>query len=112
VNLTEFDALCGGMKGTRMVVQWGASHVWKVGEKMFASGNEGDGASFVFKTTQLSYEILLQQGLAARAAYLTRGGWVQVKQAAMADADLAAYLQQSYVLVVAGLPKAAKLALR
>jgi predicted DNA-binding protein (MmcQ/YjbR family) len=110
MNLKRFDAVCGKLPGSRMVIQWGGSHVYKVGEKMFAVGNLDAGAPYyVFKTTPLSFEILLAEGFAVRAPYLTRGTWVKVTaENAPPDADLAAYLKQSHAIVAASLPKAAR----
>ncbi len=90
-----------------MVIQWGGSHVHKVGEKMFAVGNVDAGAPyFIFKTSPLSFEILLAEGLAVRSPYLTRGTWVQVRgKNAPPDGDLVEYLKQSHAIVAASLPK-------
>jgi predicted DNA-binding protein (MmcQ/YjbR family) len=95
------------------VVQWHGTHVFKIGEKMFAFANVEAGAPyFVFKTAPLSFEILLEQGMAIRAPYLPRGHWVRVTGArAMKDADLAGYLKQSYEIVLAGLSKPTRAAL-
>jgi predicted DNA-binding protein (MmcQ/YjbR family) len=57
------------------VVQWGGSHVWKVGGKVFAIGGWGDGeAVFTFKVTDLSYEILNDQPGLRPAPYLASRG--------------------------------------
>jgi predicted DNA-binding protein (MmcQ/YjbR family) len=115
MNLARFDSICQGLPGARMVVQWQGTHVFKIGEKMFAFANVEAGAPyFVFKTASLSFEILLEQGTAIRAPYLPRGHWVRVTGTrAMKDADLASYLRQSYDIVLAGLsrPKRASLGL-
>ena len=34
----EFNNLCKSLPATTYVVQWGDSHVWKVGGKVFAIG--------------------------------------------------------------------------
>ena len=39
----DFNALCGALPATNHVVQWGGSHVWKVGDKVFAIGGWADG---------------------------------------------------------------------
>jgi predicted DNA-binding protein (MmcQ/YjbR family) len=107
MNLARFDAVCQGLPGAEMVVQWHGTHVFKLGEKMFAFANvEAGEPYFVFKTAPLSFEILLEQGIAIRAPYLPRGHWVRVTGTrAMKDADLAAYLKQSYEIVLAGLSR-------
>ncbi len=41
MTLEEFDALCRDLPGAEMVVQWGQSHVYKIGGKVFAIGRRG-----------------------------------------------------------------------
>lgn len=106
-RLAAFDAFCAALPGTRMVVQWGGSHVHKVGPKLFALGGGGPGAeSFVFKATSLSWEILREQGLASRAPYLPRGNWLLVAGGALADEDLFAHVEASYRQIAARLTRA------
>ncbi len=38
----EFNAFCRALPATTYVVQWGGSHVWKVGGKVFAIGGWAD----------------------------------------------------------------------
>lgn len=113
MNIAKFDRFCRTLPGAQFVVQWGDSHVYKIGEKLFAMGNEWEGQpAFILKTTPLSYEILLQQGIATRAPYLTRGNWVRISNpTALADADLGNYIKQSYGIVAAKLPKATRASL-
>ena len=64
MNLTQFDAYCGSLPATEMVVQWGGAHVWKVGGKIFAicSGwGEGDFPRFSFKCSDISYSQLTRK---------------------------------------------------
>ncbi len=110
MNLKRFDTICTKLPGSKMVIQWGGSHVHKVAAKMFALGILDAGVPYyIFKTTPLSFEILLAEGLAVRAPYLTRGYWVQAGgENAPPDADLVAYVRQSYDIVAASLPKVAR----
>lgn len=60
---TQFNAYCYGLSSTTYVMQWGGSHVWKVGGKVFAIGSttkEGTNG-FTFKTSELDYEILRER---------------------------------------------------
>jgi len=52
MNYETFNKFCGSLVATSYVVQWGDSHVWKVGGKVFAIGGwEKTGKSaFTFKT--------------------------------------------------------------
>jgi predicted DNA-binding protein (MmcQ/YjbR family) len=107
VNISQFDEICRRLPGTKMVIQWGESHVWKVGEKMFALGNQDAAPFYVIKTTPLSYQILLEQGIAARAPYLPRGNWVRIDAtSALEESDLKAYIATSHGLVAASLTRA------
>jgi predicted DNA-binding protein (MmcQ/YjbR family) len=106
-SLAAFDAFCQGLPGARFIVQWGDSHVHKVGGKLFAIGNLSDDG-FVFKATPLGFTILLEQGLASRAPYLTRGHWVHVAPRALKRAELFSYLRESHRLAVASLTRAAR----
>ncbi|MDX1402779.1 MAG: MmcQ/YjbR family DNA-binding protein, partial [Kiloniellales bacterium] len=62
VTYEEFNAFCASLPAATHVVQWGGSHVWKVGGKVFAIGGwNKDGAGITFKVSELSYEILKDQ---------------------------------------------------
>jgi predicted DNA-binding protein (MmcQ/YjbR family) len=104
-TLAAFDAFCRGLPGANFVVQWGESHVHKVGGKLFAIGNLTD-AGFVFKATPLGFTLLLEQGLAERAPYLRRGHWVHVAPRVLKQAELFSYLRESHRLAVASLTRA------
>jgi predicted DNA-binding protein (MmcQ/YjbR family) len=106
-SLAAFDMFCQGLPGTNFIVQWGDSHVHKVGPRLFAIGNLSD-EGFVFKATPLGFTILLEQGLAERAPYLRRGHWVHVEPRALKRAELFSYLQESHRLAVASLTRAAR----
>ncbi len=105
----EFNAFCGELSATTYVVQWGGSHVWKVGGKVFAIGGWGDGeAGYTFKVSELSYEILKDQPGLRPAPYLASRGmkWIQhYAQPGLSNADLKDYLRQSHLIVSLGLSK-------
>jgi predicted DNA-binding protein (MmcQ/YjbR family) len=108
MKLSRFDDICQKLPAARLVIQWGGSHVYKIGPKMFAWGHLAAGRAYcVFKTSPLSFEILLEQNMAVRAPYLTRGFWVQVPGVVkLPDKELAAYIAQSHHIVSASLSKA------
>ena len=61
------------------------------------------------KATPLSYQILLEQGIATRAPYLTRGNWLHIANPTpLSDTDLTDYIRQSYQIIATKLPKATK----
>ncbi|HUT48475.1 MAG TPA: MmcQ/YjbR family DNA-binding protein [Methyloceanibacter sp.] len=109
----EFNAFCGELPATSHVVQWGGSHVWKVGGKVFAIGGweiGGDGAEpgITFKTSEIAFEILKDQPGCRPAPYLASRGmkWIQrTDDQSLADDELRDYVKQSYRIVSLGLPK-------
>ena len=105
----EFNAFCRGLPATTYVVQWGGSHVWKVGGKVFAIGGWAEGEpAFTFKVSELSYEILKDQPGLRPAPYLASRGmkWIQHYAApGLPDPDLKDYLGQSHRIVSLGLTK-------
>jgi predicted DNA-binding protein (MmcQ/YjbR family) len=109
MRLDEFDSLCAALPGATLVIQWGERHVYKVGGKVFAMGGEpspGGGASFIFKTSPVAFEVLLEAGRARRAPYLPRGNWVEVAGEAMGEEELGGYIRQAHGIVAGRLPKA------
>ena len=105
----EFNGFCRGLAATTYVVQWGGSHVWKVGGKVFAIGGWGEGeAAFTFKASEIAYEMLRDRPGLRPAPYLASRGmkWIQhYGKPGLPDADLKDYLRQSHGIVARGLPK-------
>ncbi len=105
----EFNAFCRDLPATTYVVQWGGSHVWKVGGKVFAIGGWANGeAAFTFKVSHLSYEILKEQPGLRPAPYLASRGlkWIQhFARPGLGDRELRDYIRQSHVIVSQGLSK-------
>ena len=108
-RLAAFDKFCAKLPGSHMVVQWGGSHVHKVGPKMFAVGGGFSGEdAYVFKAMPLAFQVLREQELATRAPYLPRGNWLRVEGGAMSGKELFAHIEQSYRMIAATLTKAEK----
>lgn len=105
----EFNAFCGSLPATSYVVQWGGSHVWKVGGKVFAIGGSHHGtATFTFKVSAISFEMLKEQLGLRPAPYLASRGltWIQhFAKPGLADAALQDYLRESHHIVALGLSK-------
>jgi predicted DNA-binding protein (MmcQ/YjbR family) len=91
------------------VVQWGGSHVWKVGGKVFAIGGwEDDEPSFTFKVSDIAYEMLKEQRGLRPAPYLASRGmkWIQhFAKPGLSDDGLRDYIGQSHFIVSQGLSK-------
>ena len=110
MTLDEYNDFCATLMATSRVVQWGGSHVWKVGGKVFAIAGWGDNDVFAvtFKVTPLSYEILQEQAGLRPAPYLASRGmkWIQhYAEPGLKDDDLKVYIETSHRLVADGLSK-------
>lgn len=110
MTLEDYNAYCDGLGQTTHVVQWGGSHVWKIGGKVFAMGTpDGDHlAACTFKVRPISFHILKEQPGCQGAPYLASRGmkWIQrTGTETLSDADLKAYLAESHRIVAAGLTK-------
>ncbi|MEM1198153.1 MAG: MmcQ/YjbR family DNA-binding protein [Pseudomonadota bacterium] len=105
----EYNTFCGGLPATSYVVQWGGSHVWKVGGKVFAIGGWADGApAYTFKVTPIGYEILRNEPGLRPAPYLASRGmkWIQhYAEPGLSDEDLKDFIRQSHKIVSLGLTK-------
>lgn len=106
----EFNQFCSALPATTHVIQWGESHVWKVGGKMFAVGGWGkaDKPAFTFKTSEQNYYFLSEHPAYQPAPYLAARGmkWIQQYDAdSSEDDELKYYLVESHRIVSLGLTK-------
>ena len=111
----EYNAFCRSLPATTYVVQWGGSHVWKVGGKVFAIGGwESDEPSFTFKVSDVAYEMLKEQPGLRPAPYLASRGmkWIQhFGKPGLSDDELRDYFRQSHGIVSQSLSKKRPIAL-
>jgi predicted DNA-binding protein (MmcQ/YjbR family) len=111
----EYNEFCRALPSTTYVMQWGGSHVWKVGGKVFAIGGwEDNEAAVTFKASEISYEMLKDQPGLRPAPYLASRGlkWIQhFAKPGLTDDDLKEYIRQSYLMVTRGLSKKKRLEL-
>jgi predicted DNA-binding protein (MmcQ/YjbR family) len=102
------------LPGAVLDIKWGSDRCYCIGGKMFAAAGSG-GASPSgpsFKTSDLAFEMLVEQGLARPAPYAARFKWVQLTSYdALPDDQLIAYLTQAHAIVAAGLTRKARAAL-
>ncbi|MFY9626987.1 MAG: MmcQ/YjbR family DNA-binding protein [Methylocystis sp.] len=109
----EFNAFCSALPAASYVNQWGGSHVWKIGPKVFAIGGwDGDTPAFTFKVSPLSYEILKEQPGLRPAPYLASRGmkWIQHHaQTGLTNQELELYIRKSHSLVASKLTKKERL---
>ena len=106
----EYNAFCASLPATTHVVQWGGSHVWKVGGKVFVIGGwDGEGEPrFTFKVSEVAYEMLRDQPGLRPAPYLASRGmkWIQhFARPGLSDDELKDYFRQSHFIVSRGLSK-------
>ncbi|GAB2679985.1 MmcQ/YjbR family DNA-binding protein [Aliiglaciecola aliphaticivorans] len=111
MNYQEFNQFCGALLATTYVMQWGNSHVWKVGGKVFAIGgwSKDKQPAFTFKTSEQNYHFLCERPGYIPAPYFASRGmkWIQqVDSQGRNNEELAYYLKASYGLVIQGLSKA------
>lgn len=106
----EFNEYCKLLPATSYVVQWGNSHVWKVGGKVFAIGgwSHSDNPAFTFKTSEQNFLFLSECPGYRPAPYLASRGMNWIQQYEMPDTqdeDLKYYISESHRIVSLGLTK-------
>lgn len=103
----EYNAYCGSLPAATHVVQWGGSHVWKVGGKVFAIGRWNRAhPGITFKVSPMSFDILREQEGLRPAPYLASRGMKWIHHDAgpgLSDEDLCAYIRESHRIVASGL---------
>ena len=112
----EYNEYCKSLPVTTYVNQWGGSHVWKVGGKVFAiggwksvsGGSKDDGLAVSFKVSDHNYDVLKEQTGFRPAPYLASRGmkWIQQTDTSGKNADhLKYYIKESHRIVSLGLTK-------
>lgn len=114
--LEHYNSFCASLPHTTHVVQWGGSHVWKVGGKLFAVAGWSDGAfvAVTFKVSDIAFDILREQPGLRPAPYLASRGmkWIQrTSDETMDDDALRDYLRESHRIVASGLSRKVKVEL-
>ena len=78
----EFNEFCSTLPATNHAVQWGDSHVWKVGEKVFPIGGWQKSAvpAHIFKVSEIAHEVLRDMlGLRPAPYFASRGmKWIRL----------------------------------
>lgn len=106
----EFNQFCKSFPATTYVVQWGNSHVWKVGGKVFAIGGwgEDDQPAYIFKTSNRNFDFLSEVDGYKPAPYFANRGmkWIQKFDSSIEkNEELQYYLSESHRIVSLGLTK-------
>lgn len=102
------EALCLSLPGAVLDYPFGPQiAVYKVGGKMFAAMDLGDGLSF--KVSDMAYQILTENALARPAPYLAKAKWVNLQTPSdWSDEELGEHLRAAYQLIVAKLTRKAR----
>jgi predicted DNA-binding protein (MmcQ/YjbR family) len=103
-----FNDFCRSLIAASHVIQWGDSHVWKVGGKVFAIGGweKADKPAFTFKTSESDFLFLSDEPGYRPAPYFASRGmkWIQqFDMQVIEDDELKYYLKESYRIVTLGL---------
>ena len=110
MNYEEFNEFCRKLPATSYVKQWGSSHVWKVGGKVFAIGGweKNDKPAFTFKTSKHNFDFLSNEVGFRPAPYMASRGMIWIQQynvRSTEDDELEYYLKESHRIVSLGLTK-------
>jgi predicted DNA-binding protein (MmcQ/YjbR family) len=103
----RFHAAALALPGVTYDVKWGADRCYSVGDKMFAvAGHVGEEKPrWCLKTSDGSFDMLCDEGVAEPAPYVGRYKWVLFKSwDAVPDDQLLAYLKTAHALIAEKLP--------
>ena len=76
MNDEAFNDFCSSLIATSTVIQWGGSHVWNVGGKVFAIGGwkKDDKPAFTFKASESDFLYLSDEPGYRPAPYFANRG--------------------------------------
>lgn len=114
MKFEAFDEAMRDLAGVTLEIKWETTRAYCVGDKIFVlAGHLGDAAPlYMFKASELGFEMLVETGAAAPAPYLGRAKWViMTAPDSLEDADLLAYATEARALVAAKLPKRVRIRL-
>ncbi len=102
----EINALCSNLPGSEVSDPWGGGHdVWKVGGKSYViMGTANKGVTLKCADAGTA-EMLIDLGVAEKAPYLPRGGWVFIPFGTMDPDELRERFRTSYLTVRGSLTK-------
>lgn len=106
MHIEELRAYCNSLPGTTESVKWENDLCFCIADKMYAVVNLEGQDSLSFKTSEGQFEDLISNDHFDPAPYLGRYKWVHTQDfKLLADADLKAFIANSYQLVRSKLPK-------
>ena len=101
-----FSRHCLSLPAATMNVQWQVDRVFKVGGKMFAV--LGPNGHCSFKASEITFEVLTEQGIGRPAPYLARAKWLYFESTRELPKNAKDLLREAHRLVAAKLTKAQK----
>jgi predicted DNA-binding protein (MmcQ/YjbR family) len=107
----EFNIFCESLEATTNIVQWGYSHMWKVGGKVFAIGGWGKISNipvFKFKTAEQDHHFLSVCTGYRPAPYMASRGMKRIQHyddSPKEQENLKYYIKESHRIVSLGLTK-------
>ena len=111
MDLDKLREICLSFPGATEGVKWEDHICFMVAEKMFCVTGDFGGASL--KVTPEEFDEMIERDGIGPQAYMARNKWVRVEDfKKLKDKEWTHYLQQSYDLVAAKLPKKVREALK
>jgi len=106
MDIESLRSICLSFPGVTEEVKWGNDLCFCVGGKMFCVTNLEPPHQFSFKVTDAEFDELSESEGFKPAPYLARAKWVLATDSAkLSMKDLKTYLQQSYEMISAKIPK-------
>jgi predicted DNA-binding protein (MmcQ/YjbR family) len=107
---TQLEQLCFNLKGTSTDVKWGNDLCYLIGGKMYCVTNLDQPMKVSLKVQAEEFWELTEREGVNPAPYMSRNHWIFIeKSKAFTAKEWKHYLQQSYELVYAKLPKKIKM---
>jgi predicted DNA-binding protein (MmcQ/YjbR family) len=107
MNIDQLRKLCLAFPGVTEQIQWGDDLLFKVGGKMFVVTRlEPAKVWLSLKANPEKFAELTERPGVIPAPYLARAKWISLETPeALADAEIAELVRESYELVLAKLPR-------
>src|SRR5215207_6357505 len=106
MDIEILRSICSKFPGVTEDVKWGNDLCFCVGGKMFCVANLEPPHTFSFKVTGTEFDELSESDGFQPAPYLARAKWVLVTDSSKVNKkDLKNYLQRSYEMIKAKIPK-------
>ena len=106
MDIEWLRATCLALPGTSEDIKWGNDLCFLVAEKMFCVTNLEPPLHVSFKVSDEEFEELSQREGIIPAPYMARNKWIMVQQVSkLSKSEWKSYIQQSYDMVKAKLPK-------